>query len=181
MPKIKNIIIFIAVGTIFVLIYIFFIKKTPDDNANLISSSGAPAVINTTAGNTATDTQTQNFLSLLLNIQEIKLDASIFVDPAFTSLDGSHSITLTPDGTEGRANPFAPIVADVVASTVVTPTCTVPKILDTVTNTCITPPPSCVLPKVLNPTTNTCVTPAICTPPKVLSPLTNTCVNSSPL
>ena len=33
----------------------------------------------------------------------------LFSDVAFISLDGSHSINLTQDGTEGRTNPFAPL------------------------------------------------------------------------
>ena len=79
----------------------------------------------------------QDFLSLLLNVKSIKLDSTIFDDPAFLSLYDS-SITLTPDGTEGRVNPFAPLGADVVVA--VTPTCILPQVLDAETNTCINPP-----------------------------------------
>ncbi len=137
MPKIKNIIIFLAIGAVFVLIYIFFIKPAPDDAATLISSGGVPEVSNTAAGNT-NKTIAQDFLSLLLNIKSIKLDNAIFSDITFTSLDDSHSITLTPDGTEGRINPFAQFGNDVAA--ILPPTCALPKVLNTSTNTCVNPP-----------------------------------------
>ncbi len=114
MPKIRNIIIFIAIGAAFVLIYIFFIKKSPgDDTALLISSSKTSAIsdTNTTTGN-ASGIAAKDFLSLLLNVKNIKLNDTIFSDDAFVSLRDS-SIILTPDGNEGRPNPFAPIGTDI--------------------------------------------------------------------
>ncbi len=114
MPKIKNILIFVAIGAVFVLIYIFFIKPSPDDSATLISSNGVPVTTNTSntaipdADVTAT---TQAFLGLLLNVRNLKLDDAIFSDNAFASLQDS-SIVLVPDGNEGRINPFAPIGSD---------------------------------------------------------------------
>ncbi|MBI2627462.1 hypothetical protein HYW72_00870 [Candidatus Nomurabacteria bacterium] len=114
MPKIRNIIIFIAIGAAFVLIYVFFIKNPPgDDIAPLISSSQTSAIsnTNTTTGN-VNGIAAQDFLSLLLSVKNIKLNDTIFSDDAFTSLRDS-SITLTPDGNEGRPNPFAPIGADI--------------------------------------------------------------------
>ena len=155
MPKIKNIIIFIAIGTIFVLIYIFFIKPAPKDAATLISSSGTSVVSNTVAGNT-NEAIAQDFLSLLLNVKNIKLDDAIFSDVAFISLDDSNSITLIPDGTEGRINPFAKFGNDV--ATILPTTCTLPKVLNTSTNTCVMPV-TCILPQVRNTETNTCVNP----------------------
>ena len=173
MPKIKNIIIFIAIGTVFVLIYIFFIKPAPNDAATLISSGGAPVVSNTVVGN-MNEAIAQDFLSLLLNVKNIKLDDAIFSDVAFISLDDSNSITLIPDGTEGRINPFAQFGNDI--ATILPPTCTLPKVLDIATNACVTSPLTCTLPKVLNTETNTCVTPIVCTLPKVLNTSTNACV-----
>jgi len=113
MPKIKNILIFVAVGIILVLIYVFFVKQPTDGNSNsaLVSSSGFSAVTNTVAGPTSSNV-TQDFLNLLLSVKSIKLDAAIFSDVAFINLDGSHSINLIPDGNEGRPNPFAPIGSD---------------------------------------------------------------------
>ena len=155
MPKIKNIIIFITIGTVFVLIYIFFIKPAPNDVATLISSSETPIVSNTVTGNT-NEAIAQDFLSLLLNVKNIKLDDAIFSDVAFISLDDSNSITLIPDGTEGRINPFAKFGNDV--ATILPTTCTLPKVLNTSTNTCVMPV-TCILPQVRNTETNTCVNP----------------------
>jgi len=113
--KIKNIIIFVVIGVALILVYIFFFKPAPP-TANLTSSNGAPVV-----QNTATTTQTNqvggDFLSLLLSVKSIKLDDSIFSDPAFATLRDS-SIELVPDGTEGRPNPFAPIGSDVLSASV---------------------------------------------------------------
>jgi len=114
MPKIRNIIIFIVIGAIFVLIYIFYIKKSPTDTASLISSTPDSAV-STSSGTIENNSKVaQDFLSLLLNVKSIKLDDTIFSDNAFESLHDS-SITLTPDGNEGRPNPFAPLGTDIVA------------------------------------------------------------------
>ena len=110
-PKIKNIIIFVVIAAAFILIYIFFIKPSPDQGSLVSSPSGTslPSV-----NSSGTDTSIPNgtpmvakdFLTLLLNVKNIKLDDTIFSDLAFNSLHDS-SITLTPDGTEGRPNPFA--------------------------------------------------------------------------
>lgn len=176
MPKIKNILIFLGVAIVFVLIYIFFIKPSPEKVGTLTSSPGVSAVSNTGASNTDGASMTQEFLTVLLNVKSIKLDTAILLSNAFASLHDS-SITLTQDGDEGRANPFAPIGSDVVVSS--TLTCTLPKVLDSSTNTCVDPAPLvCTAPKILNTLTNTCVNPPpTCIPPKVLNSLTNTCVN----
>ena len=111
MPKIKNIIIFTAIAVILILIYVFFIKPVPNQ-ADLISSAPLPNVGAAGASGTNPNTpngnslNTQDFLTLLLNVQNIKLNDSIFSDPAFAGLHDS-SIVLTPDGTQGRPNPFA--------------------------------------------------------------------------
>jgi hypothetical protein len=193
--KIKNIIIFTVVAVILFLIYIFFVKPAPEEQ-NLVSSS----TINTVT--TDTDTLGQNsaiakdFLSILLNVKNIRLDENIFSHKSFTSLrDSSIPITAPTPEEEGRVNPFAPIGSDVVVppptpvcvlpevldtttKTCAIPeiTCILPQVLDEITNTCITPAPTCTLPKVLNTTTNTCVTPVTCKLPKVLNEATNTCV-----
>lgn len=56
-------------------------------------------------------TASNEFLSLLLNIQSIKLDASLFSKPEFTNLQDL-SRPINPDTNPGRKNPFAPIGAD---------------------------------------------------------------------
>lgn len=124
MPKIKNIIIFVIIAIVLILIYVYFIKPEPD-TATLISSSGSPEV----PAGAVTDnnsTITEEFLTLLLSVKSIKLDDSIFTDPAFASLSDS-TIVLTPDGNEGRPNPFAPFGNDVVmAPTITTPRTIIP-------------------------------------------------------
>lgn len=115
--KIRNIIIFVTIGTIFVLIYIYFIKPPANENS-LVSSAPSTALpgINdsaTSASGTNNNTSlvAKDFLALLLNVKNIKLNDAILADPAFASLHDS-SITLTPDGNEGRVNPFAPFGTD---------------------------------------------------------------------
>ena len=109
-PKIKNTITFTAIATIFILIYVFFVKASPS-TATLVSSS------NPTASNIVTLNKNpsiaDDFLTLLLTVKNIKLDDAIFSDNAFNSLRDS-SIILTPDGSEGRPNPFAPIGVDII-------------------------------------------------------------------
>ncbi len=180
MPSIKNIIIFLSIGGIFVFAYFYFIKSPPDDGTDLVSSTGAPAVSNTVAAEEKAENEAiaEQFINLLLGVKNIKLDDAIFSDPAFDSLDGSHTIVLIPDGNEGRPNPFAPLGKD--TSTSLPVKCTAPKALNTSTNTCVDPVPVCVLPKVLNPATNSCVTPLKCTLPKILNTANNTCVNPPP-
>lgn len=138
-PKIRNIIIFAGIAVIFILLYIFFIKPVParpslvssEPNSTLPNMDGSPLIASIADGNSVAE----DFLKLLLSVQKIKLDDTIFSDPSFLSLHDS-SITLVQDGTEGRPNPFAQFGNDAV--TVVSPTCVLPKVLDTTTNTCVT-------------------------------------------
>ena len=107
---IRNLIIFIGIGAILVMIYIFFIKpgpETPD-----LTSSGDATTLPDASTTTSPDTTIQKILPLLINVKNIKLDLSIFNDRAFTTLHDS-SIVLVPDGNEGRPNPFAPIGTDI--------------------------------------------------------------------
>jgi hypothetical protein len=117
-----------------VLVYIFFIKGD-GEKTNLTSETSMPAAGTTTTG-PATTPVGQDFLTLLLNVKNIKLDDSIFSNPAFVSLHDS-TILLVPDGNEGRPNPFAPIGTDTTAA--VLPTCELPQVLDIPTQTCVNP------------------------------------------
>jgi hypothetical protein len=109
--KIKNIIIFVIIAAVFILIYIFFIKPSPDQ-ASLVSSPSGTSLPNVNDSGIGTNIPSgnslvpKNFLTLLLNVKNIKLNDAILSDPVFNSLRDS-SIVLTPDGTEGRPNPFA--------------------------------------------------------------------------
>lgn len=120
-PKFKNIIIFAIVAIIFVLIYIFFVNKDPNEDLLLTSDGVTPSVDNAGFVDPGADPLTQNFLSLLLGVQSIKLDDSIFKDGSYFFNLSDSSIVLIPDGTEGRPNPFAPIGSDVAPITTPTP------------------------------------------------------------
>ncbi len=123
MPKLRNIIIFISIAAVLVLAYVFFTRSSSQDtagNANLVTTTplGAVAPVSGAASDpNASAKITGDFLTLLLNVNNIKLDDSIFADPAFLSLHDS-TIVLTQDGTEGRANPFAPFGTDDAAAPV---------------------------------------------------------------
>ena len=103
----KKIIIIVVIIVILALLFIFISKKSPDAIPNLSSSTEDTSTNSQDAGAAADD-----FLTWLLSVKSINLDTSVFSDPAFVSLNDS-SILLTPDGTEGRPNPFAPIGVDV--------------------------------------------------------------------
>ena len=125
--KIRNIGIFVVIATIFVLIYIFVIKPSPEQD-NLVSNTSLPNVNNSGAGiNTSNGSSLidKDFLPLLLSAKNIKLDDVIFSDLAFNSLLDS-PINLTPDGTEGRPNPFAQLGNDNIATPPTTPPTTPP-------------------------------------------------------
>lgn len=151
MLKPKNIIIFVAAGAILVLVYVFFIKPSPEPTG-LVSTSTDPVTGDMALPDgTSSDTLgTNDFLAVLLNVKNIKLDDSIFSDPAFATLRDS-SITLTPDGTEGRPNPFAPIGSDSSIPAINTTNTT-----GTTNNTATTtPPPSGTPPSITTPSSST--------------------------
>lgn len=104
--KLKNILMFVLIGAFMIAGYFFFFRKSPDQ-APLVAEPGS-AVLPTATTDTTVSQATQDFLPVLLNVKSIKLDNSIFLNPAFLSLRDS-SIVLVQDGTEGRPNPFAPI------------------------------------------------------------------------
>lgn len=108
-PKIKNTVLFIVILVVLSLIYFFFFGRKTEEPTLVSAVPGAPATV---SGSPTPLPAAGEFLPVLLNIQSIKLDDSIFSDPAFLSLRDS-SIELIPDGNEGRPNPFAPIGSDV--------------------------------------------------------------------
>lgn len=117
--KIKNIIIFTIIAVALILIYIFFIKKSPEEQ-NLISSTSVntpSADINTLNQNSLI---TSDLLTVLLSVKSIKLDDTIFSNIAFTNLHDS-SILLVSPGDEGRPNPFAPIGFEAVVPPITPP------------------------------------------------------------
>ena len=72
-----------------------------------LSDRQAPStVLTTTASAVDSSVAEQEILKLLLNMRSIRLDSSIFEDPAFNSLrDFGREIIPEP---VGRSNPFAP-------------------------------------------------------------------------
>lgn len=81
--------------------YETYFKGSGASTDSLISDS---QTVNTTS---AAD---QNFLNVLLQIQNISFNTAVFNDPVFTSLqDDGQAIADQP---EGRPNPFAPIGTD---------------------------------------------------------------------
>ncbi|MEK9182455.1 MAG: hypothetical protein AAB809_00060 [Patescibacteria group bacterium] len=114
--KTKNIIIFSSIAVIFVLIYIFFVDEDQPEPGLVSSSattvvSSSPDSVMQDAINGSQSSIAKDFLALLLNVKNIRLDDTIFSDKAFNSLRDS-SIILIPPGNEGRPNPFAPIGTD---------------------------------------------------------------------
>lgn len=116
MSKFKNIIILGVIVAILVLSYVFFVKPSPDTDS-LVSITPLTNSNNATPGESSV---AQDFLTLLLNVKNIKLDDAIFSDNVFMKLRDS-SITLIGDGSEGRPNPFAPLGVDNIAPAVTTP------------------------------------------------------------
>ena len=103
--------------------YSILTKKQTTNDANLVSSSTPISPISDATGlnsNPQDSPVNQDFLTILLNVKNVKLDDSIFSDPAFNSLRDS-SIVLVPDNTEGRPNPFAPIGFEKIAAPVNAP------------------------------------------------------------
>lgn len=96
LTKYKKVIIILGIIIIAAVIYTIMIGKK--DNRLLVSESPE----------TVSNTELQNnLLALLLEIRSIKLDDSIFLDPAFRSLDDfGQEIVQEP---VGRSNPFAPV------------------------------------------------------------------------
>lgn len=112
--QIRNIIIFVAIGLVFVFVYLVFIKGDNKDVPALVGTTSVSTNSTKNPTNTsAKDSEiAQDFLTLLLNVKNITLNDGLFSDKAFTSLRDS-SILLVPDGNEGRPNPFAPIGVDI--------------------------------------------------------------------
>lgn len=79
----------------------------------LSGGSGAAPALTTTKGTAATPAE-QSLVSTLLALRAVKLDATIFSDPAFVSLkDFSTQIVPEP---AGRTDPFAPLPSSAAAS-----------------------------------------------------------------
>lgn len=99
---IRNLILFICIGGALAFGFYYFFKKDDVNLPNLSSSATNSDSTGTSAGT-------------VVGADGIRLDTSIFSNPAFLSLRDS-SVILIPRGNEGRPNPFAPIGRDDVAN-----------------------------------------------------------------
>ncbi|MFH1608470.1 MAG: hypothetical protein ABH951_00420 [Patescibacteria group bacterium] len=113
--KIKNILIFLGIAVALILVYVLVFKKSPEQPALISTSGSLVTTTNITEIQEKTSTISRDFLAILLSVKNIKIDDSIFSDPAFMSLNDS-SIQLISDGNEGRPNPFAPLGTDIFVS-----------------------------------------------------------------
>jgi len=99
--KIKTPVLIVVILALAFFLYAHFFTGQSTDTSNLASD-------NATASSTETTTpEEQQFLALLLKIQHITINQSIFSDPVFLSLQDDGLPIL--DQPQGRPNPFAPI------------------------------------------------------------------------
>lgn len=120
-PKIKNLIIFSVIFILLVVGYVVFFRGSPQPA--LTTTTGIPLP----SATAPTGDVGQEFLTTLLNLKNIQLNDSVFNNPAFSKLQ-DYTITLVPEGNEGRVNPFAPIGTDFSGMTTSTATSTTSSI-----------------------------------------------------
>lgn len=111
----KKIIIFAIVG-LAIAALVFFMGGSDDSSS---SSSSSPLTSSTGIGGqptTPTDTLAAggDFAQLLSNVDNIRIDTSIFEDPSYKALRDNR-VVLIPEPI-GRPNPFAPIGTDIGSS-----------------------------------------------------------------
>ena len=78
-----------------------------------LSGSSTPAPALTTTPVAGASTADQTLIATLLQLRSVKLDGTIFGDPAFTALQ-DFSTPIVPEPV-GRPNPFAPLQSSVAA------------------------------------------------------------------
>ena len=114
---IRTIIILAVVVGLGAVGYKYFLAKpaATTTDSGLATTAGVstdPSVAATADANVTTSSN--QFLSLLLDVQSIKLDSTLFASPSFTTLQDL-SRPIVPDTNPGRANPFAPLGQDTTA------------------------------------------------------------------
>lgn len=114
MKHLKTILIFVLIFAAAVVGYIFLRKPaTP-------ALQTIPTTTSLGAGESPQSVIGQEFLSVLLSLKDLRLDASVFKSNEFSSLrDFSTPISREP-GQEGRPNPFASFESEQVAFSVET-------------------------------------------------------------
>lgn len=111
---IKGVIILVVIIAVIAGISSYLKSKKSDQGSSSLESTtgGSVGVLpGTSSENTEALSVSDQFLRLLLSMQDIELDQSIFVDPAFTNLE-DFSVEIIPRNNEGRVNPFAPVGRD---------------------------------------------------------------------
>ncbi len=104
----------------------WYATSTPTTTGgSALQSSGSQLAGGSSPLSQADTAISDKFLSLLLNMRTIKLDQSLFTDPAFSSLR-DFSTTINPESNPGRENPFAPIGIDAIGTQSVVVTTTQP-------------------------------------------------------
>ena len=118
--KSKSSIFIIAIVALVIIgagLYFFVFNKsgtTTSSTTGLVSSNTGTSqgLQNSTTGQ---DTTGNQVVTILRNLSVIKLDDSVFRNPAFALLTDI-SISLPPVTNQGRRNPFAPVGVDTVVS-----------------------------------------------------------------
>ncbi|MCC6323923.1 hypothetical protein IT400_03995 [Candidatus Nomurabacteria bacterium] len=108
-PSIKKIIIIVAVIAVLGIAYkYFFVKSAPAKPTSALTSSKTTTANTkvTSTTNKKVDKDTE-FLTTLLSISKINVDATIFASPSFNSLQ-DNNVPIKNEETAGRVNPFAP-------------------------------------------------------------------------
>src|SRR3989344_687876 len=102
---VKTIIIIAFIALLGGTAYIFLRgRNAPADPLESSSGVSVPAAV------TASETEAinQDFITKLSILNNIRFDMTILSDKVFTSLK-DFTVSLVPEGNEGRPNPFAPI------------------------------------------------------------------------
>ena len=112
---IKNIILFLGIGIALVVLYFFIFKSGKKEEDFATSVDLGTGTTTTTFPETLPEEKAEiarAFLSDLLSIRNIGLNADVFSEVTFSSLRDA-GVVLIQDGKEGRPNPFAPIGQDI--------------------------------------------------------------------
>lgn len=120
---IKNIITFLAIFLVIGLGYWFFSSRGNSTDITNVGLSGSVQSTNPVSSGSGLPSEAQvasdveltagtDFLSALLNLNNIKLEDSVLSSPVLSSLF-DFSVELESEGDAGRSNPFAPLGSDV--------------------------------------------------------------------
>jgi hypothetical protein len=110
-PKLKNILIFGGIFILLVVGYIVFFGGNTQNTPALTTTGGTTGASTAVTSPTSQSAVGKEFLTTLLNLRNIKLDDSIFTNPAFASLQ-DFELSLIQETNPGRPNPFLPLGVD---------------------------------------------------------------------